>query len=294
MALPWVEVGGPRWPIQPYGMFVLAGLVAGAAIAARCARRFAVPIGEVIGLAAVAAFAAAIAGHVFDVAWYQWDAAGRHPGLWFAVSNGHSLFGALLGVAVVGWLWTRARWLDGALYADLLAVGAAVALAIGRIGCALVHDHLGTPTTLPIGVDVPWRRVPHLFLHQAVPTGDTIRLHDVGLYELAVAIVLAIAAGWWIRRRSRAGLVAARLAIAYAGARFALDFLRAPDVELTRAGLTAGQWSSIVMVAIAAIAIRRIARTGHVAPLASELDGRPGGMRRVQPPAAELPRATLR
>jgi hypothetical protein len=61
--------------------------------------------------------------HVFDVAFHQWTEAMRDPRLWLRLYHGHSLFGALLGVALTASFWVRMRRLDPALYADVVAVG---------------------------------------------------------------------------------------------------------------------------------------------------------------------------
>jgi prolipoprotein diacylglyceryltransferase len=132
-------------------------------------------------------------------------------------------------------------------------------MAIARIGCALVHDHLGLATDSMFGVDFPAERVRWLLPEMS---GATVRLHDVGLEELlallplvAVAIVLAV-------RRPRAGTLAIFVALSYAILRFGLDYLRLPEAEPRHAMLTAGQWSCVVLALAAVIAlVRRHVRT---------------------------------
>src|SRR5262249_28719296 len=110
----------------------------------------------------------------------------------------------------------------------------------------------------------------------------------VGLEELLLVIPLAVVGWVLVHRRLRAGMTAAILGVAYAGVRFALDFLRLPMTEPTYGGFTAGQWSSAVLAVVAAICAARIARVGHIAPLADELGGALGGRRRAALPAASV------
>jgi len=286
MAIPYVSVNswGGSGGIQPYGIIVFLGLIAGGYAMVRAGKRFGIAVADTVGLAGILAGAAVVTSHLFDVAFYQWHDGARDPALWIRMFVGNSLFGALLGVAIALHLWARVRRLDLALHADLAAVGCIVAMTIGRIGCTLVHDHPGTPTDAPIGVDYPIEVVRYLYPEQ--PPGTTIRLHDLGLYELALLLPLVAAAFVLIRRRLRAGMTAAILAIAYACVRFPLDFLRGPSNDPRHAGLTAAQWGCLVMVAVAILAIRRLRSAGAIAPLASELGGAPGGRRRGELPPA--------
>lgn len=293
MSLPYVEL--PRiadhahigWlKLGPYFWLLLSSSVVGAMVTRWYADRLGVPRADRRWLGLAAALAALVGAHLFDVAWYQWDRAVAEPALWYQLTQGISVYGAFVGIAVVVALTVRARRLDPRVYADLAAVGAAVAVTLGRIGCALTHDHPGRPTASVLGVDYPaWlARAHHL-------GADPVRLFDLGLLELllmvpvaAVALHLAFAA----RRRLPAGALSAGLAIVYAGLRIVLDSFRLSSTEPTRAGLTAGQWASLLMLPLALVALRRVVLDPRIAPLAAELAGAPGGRR------PDLPRATAR
>jgi len=286
MALPYIELPPIRsLPIQPYGMILLIGMVLGTLTMWRYGRRLGIRAGDTVGLAAVLVGAAFVGGHLFDVAFYQWERAMSDSGVWLRFYDGHSLFGALLSVGIVVLIWTDARALDRAVYADVVAIGCLVAMTFGRIGCALVHDHPGTPTDSLIGVDFPADRVGWLGLRTNEPT---IRLHDLGLEELVLLLPVLVTALVLARRRLRAGMVAAIVAIAYPCVRFGLDFLRHPQSDPRHAGLTAAQWCCIMMLALGIVAVLHLRRFGQVAPLAAELGGQPGGRRRT------LPKATAR
>jgi phosphatidylglycerol:prolipoprotein diacylglycerol transferase len=253
-AIPYVSANIVFGGIQTYGCMMLLALAAAALTAVLTRRRFELGDTDVAILVPVAIAAAIVCGHVFDIVAYQWDAVGERPELWLHVLDGTSLFGALFGVALVAMTVGLVRGLALAPLADHVALACVVAMAIVRIGCALVHDHLGLATDSMFGVDFPAERVRWLLPEIR---GATVRLHDVGLEELlallplvAVAIVLAV-------RRPRAGTLAIFVALAYAILRFGLDYLRLPETEPRHAMLTAGQWGCVVLALAAIIALVR-------------------------------------
>jgi phosphatidylglycerol:prolipoprotein diacylglycerol transferase len=258
---------------QAYGLFMFLALGAGVLVAFATARRYGVPWRD-CGLLPIAIAAAFVGAHLWDVVAYQLD---EDLVPWLRLWSGLSLFGGLAGVAITVWFlvvpWRR----DLALYADIVVMACIVAIAVGRIGCALVHDHLGQPTDSMLGIDFPAGPVSYV-LRDLPPSSGTIRLHDLGVEELLVDIPLAIAALVLLARRLRAGMMAAIVAIAYATARFLLDFLRLREAEPLHAGLTAGQWGCVMLLACALYGLVQVMRGGCVAPLAAELGDKPGGL----------------
>jgi len=143
-ALPYFEVTRIAGT-SSYGLLVFAAIALGIATTIPTAQRYQLAVGEVVALAGVLAAASAIGAHLFDVIANQREYAAQDPSLWWKIHQGISLFGALIAIAVVTYAWCRARGLPLAKIADCIALGWLVALVVGRIGCALVHDHLGTP-----------------------------------------------------------------------------------------------------------------------------------------------------
>ncbi len=265
LQLPPLDIGGIR--AQPYGICMLAGLVAGTVTVVRQGRAFGIApshLGIVISLGLLAAMTG---GHVLDVIAYHGDEQPRDPAVWLQMTNGQALFGALFAVAAVTALIARARQIHGAALADVVALGCLVALVLGRLGCALVHDHPGVPTDSVFGVEFPVEALHRVGIDPQVAL-TTLRVHDVGLEELLVLLPITIAAFVLVRRRRlRAGMIAALGAIAYAVPRFGLDFLRLPSTEPLHGGLTTGQWCCLVTIVIAAIGLRGIARKARYSPL---------------------------
>ena len=129
--------------------------------------------------------------------------------------GGLSWFGGLAGGLLAGlWLMRRKRLPPLAVLAaatPALAVGH----AIGRIGCFLVGDDYGRPTTLPWGVAFP----------QGLPP-TTVPVHPTQLYEAAALIPVAI----WLMRWRRQGVtdrvVLGRYLILVGLVRFLIEFIR--------------------------------------------------------------------
>jgi len=140
-----------------------------------------------------------------------------------------SAFG-LGGVFAAGALYTLLLRLDVLAFADLAAFAFPFGWLVARLGCVLVHDHLGPRSTS--------------FL--AVRFASGARL-DMALLEwlfLPLLIGGVIAADRTKRRGATAGVVALGMALV----RFPLDFLRVGDARY--AGLTAMQWMSIALFAL--------------------------------------------
>lgn len=129
--------------------------------------------------------------------------------------GGMSWFGGFVGGLAAGYATIRAKgW---PMLAVLAAATPALAVGqlLGRIGCFLVGDDYGHPTSLPWGVAFP----------QGLPP-TTERVHPTQIYE---AIFLGIFA-WILIRWRRNGMpdraVLGRYFIAVGAFRFVLEFVR--------------------------------------------------------------------
>jgi phosphatidylglycerol:prolipoprotein diacylglycerol transferase len=157
--------------------------------------------------------------------------------------GGLSWFGGFAGGIGVGlWLLHRYRI---PLVSGLAAAAPALAIghAIGRIGCFLVGDDYGKPSTLPWAVAFP-RGLP--------PT--TVPVHPTQLYEAAALAVLAILLLRWRRARVADRVVLARYLGAAGLIRFLIEFVR---VNAHIAGpLTLAQLWSLGLIVSALLLLR--------------------------------------
>jgi phosphatidylglycerol:prolipoprotein diacylglycerol transferase len=193
--------------------------------------------------------------------------------------QGFSTTGGFCGGAFGGLLW-RHLWIgrEGgrlrvrvretpAPYLRALDVFVAtwpVAWALGRLGCALVHDHPGITVakgTFASLFAVAWPTGPDDGVHHVlgplhVVTGGSEARFDLGLIECALLTVMAIAFATTWKKAQRAGSQTILGLLLYGPARFFLDFLRmhdGPAGELRHAGLTFAQYWSLAMVACAVL-----------------------------------------
>jgi phosphatidylglycerol:prolipoprotein diacylglycerol transferase len=91
----------------------------------------------------------------------------------------------------------------------------AIGHAIGRIGCFLVGDDYGRPTSLPWGVAFP----------EGLPPTD-VPVHPTQLYESAGLALIAWLLISWRRQRVNSSVMFGRYLIFAAGLRFLIEFVR--------------------------------------------------------------------
>ncbi len=129
--------------------------------------------------------------------------------------GGMSWFGGLVGGVGAGlFIMAIRRW---PLIPVLSAATPALAIGhlLGRIGCFLVGDDYGRPTTLPWGVAFP----------EGLPPTD-VPVHPTQLYEAAFLSLLTWLLIRWRRRGVADATVVGRYLLLAGGFRFALEFLR--------------------------------------------------------------------
>lgn len=145
--------------------------------------------------------------------------------------------GFLLASAAV--IWTiRRRRLPAWSLLDVATVALALGYGVGRIGCFLVGDDYGMPTTLPWGVAFPVGLPPTTAgdLRQFgvnVPADiapDTLlKVHPTQLYETAIATLIWLVGRRLLRRSLPVGATAQAVFALLALERFGVEFLRAKD-----------------------------------------------------------------
>ncbi len=226
--------------ITSFGVLVALGALAGLIVFQRELRRAGLPED---------AINAAIAGVVGGLAGAKliWAIEFRHtaPFLDLLLSRGGlSWFGGFVGGLTAGLI--SLRFYGVPLVRGLAAASPALALghAIGRVGCFLVGDDYGRPSTLPWAVAFP----------KGLPPTD-VTVHPTQLYETAALLVLA----WWLlrwrRQRFADSVVLSRYLLLAGAIRFAIEFVRVnPPVlgPLTLAQL----WSVALVLAGAVVALR--------------------------------------
>jgi phosphatidylglycerol---prolipoprotein diacylglyceryl transferase len=264
--------GGLHLVLPAYGTLLVVGMLAAAWASGRYGRLLgmtrldAFDLG--LGLLAGGLIGAHLLYIALDPASYFNDglAAGLRRG-------GLDYYGGLAAAFPAIWLWGRRRGLPFVDLLDFVAPLGALGLAVTRLGCLLNGCCFGVPTRVPWAVRFPPGSLAH---RSQVAAGlidadqAALPVHPVQLYELAAALAFF----WllWARfpRRRYAGEVVVSFGLLYGTWRLAAEALRAdsPGWRPHAHGVTANQWLSLALIAIAGIgwwAARRSARTPYLA-----------------------------
>jgi phosphatidylglycerol:prolipoprotein diacylglycerol transferase len=230
-----IPIGGGH-SVAAFGVLVVLGVAAGIRFAQSRARALGVAEAE-INVAIAWTLICGFLGSHLTVLLTEPDAIAHGPfGLvefWRGMSAFGGFFGALAGLS---WYFRRRRrpWL---LEADILVQALVVGWIFGRLGCTLVHDHVGRPSSFPLAIRFP----------------DTPR-HDLGLYEFLYTLFVLLPAVVALNRRPRApGTTVWVIALLYAPVRFVADFLRhtdLPGADARYLGLTPAQYACVALTGI--------------------------------------------
>jgi phosphatidylglycerol:prolipoprotein diacylglycerol transferase len=263
----------PVWRFGPlsiyaFGIAVAASVCVGAAIAER---RFAhLGLDPVVGrrLGSWMQGGGFLGAHLFAVLVYFPDQLRDDPWLLLRVWEHISSFGGMLGGVAGALLFFAVRARDveresKLAYLDGVAFAFPLALAIGRVGCALAHDHPGAVTTFPLAISLETvsalEYIGGVYASAGLPLpadAPTLGFHDLGLYEcLFLLLVVVPLFARWNEKRRPTGFYLAAFGMLYLPVRFALDLLRVADVRYI--GLTPAQWvAAFIMTALPFIALR--------------------------------------
>jgi len=174
------------------------------------------------------------------------------------------LIGGVVAVLVNGWrLGIPARY-------TMEIAGAPLALgyAVGRVGCFLVNDDYGVPTSVPWGVKFPQGQPPTTVgvlerIHIAFPAGTdpntVVAVHPTQVYE-TVLMFLVFMYLWRLRTHGHAlGWRFGVYLVLAAVERFLVEIVRAKD-DRVLGPLSRAQLTSILMVLVGVVLLVKLAR----------------------------------
>jgi phosphatidylglycerol---prolipoprotein diacylglyceryl transferase len=226
--------------------------------------------------------AAVIGGVIGAKLWYV--AATGDPGALFTrgglVWYGGFIGGSLAVLANGSRLGVPLRWT-----CQLTAAALPAAYALGRIGCFLVGDDYGRPTSLPWGVSFPQGIPPTTAGNFAADFGvpmasgvspeTLLAVHPTQLYE-AVLMIGVFMLLWRLRNNGKPAGWLFGLYLALAGTeRFLVEFLRAKSDRLAL-GLTVAQLTALAMVVLGGVLMTMWSKGQDVAPGEYLLKGKSG------------------
>jgi len=280
--MPFFKLGTiPLGPLklQWFGILVATGVLFGAWLMRVWAEKRGLDDDHVRGLVGWTVVCGFIGAHLFDVLAYQPHKIADDPLLLIKVWQGISSYGGFIGGAAGFFFYTWRTKLPIGPYADAAIIAFVPGFTFGRMGCTVVHDHIGAASD---GFFLA-TRYPEAFLRShgfgtpGVPMETTLH-HNLGFYELLYMLVLcALLFGLTRWKNRRHGILAAAMGAAYAPIRFFLEFLRVnPEADPRYFGLTFAQWMSLVVFAASAYLVVWLLRHGRRAgEPAAEADASP-------------------
>lgn len=133
--------------------------------------------------------------------------------------GGMSFHGALFGVVVTSFIFSKKNSIPLFLISDLLSICAPIGIFFGRISNFINQELIGRKTDFIISIRYP---------------GEEITRHISQLYEaifegMIPAIILTIL---FLKKKTKYGILTAIFLINYAVTRFLIEFIRQPDIQL--------------------------------------------------------------
>jgi phosphatidylglycerol:prolipoprotein diacylglycerol transferase len=216
--------------------------------------------------------AAVVGGIIGAKLWYV--ALTADPAALFS-RGGLVWYGGFLGGSLAVWLNGLRLRVPTAMTAHLVAPALAAAYALGRIGCFLVNDDYGRPTTLPWGMKFPQGMPPSTVANLreqfgvALPAdldpSTVLAVHPTQLYE-AFLMLAAFGVLWAWRTRAKGTGWLFGLYLVFAGTeRFIIEVLRAKDDRFL-GPFTIAQLMSVILIGIGLTVMSRLAAAKQVEP----------------------------
>jgi len=226
--IPYKQITEPLFSVgdfhvQAWGLMVSIGFLAALMLIANESLKRNLKKEDIYSIALAILLGGIIGGRI---GWIITESSGLSFLDYFKIWNGGLIwYGGFVGGFILAIAYMIYRKLDILKHLDAVAIGLPLGMAIGRVGCYLIGDHLGKGTVMPWAI-----------LHYGQLT------HPVILYE--IILLLGIFTLIWKLKdqKLKSGMLFATYLLTYSIGRFLIDFARA---DPTYYGLTIAQYVSI-------------------------------------------------
>ena len=216
-----------------------------------------------------------LGGRLGYVLFYQPAYYLQNPGQILRVwEGGMSFHGGAIGVILAGLIFTLRKRINTISTGDMVCLGLAPGLFLGRLANFINAELWGRPTDLPWGVAFPTVSAQNCPDVVGICARHPSQLYEALLEGLILGALLIYMA-WRRGALKYEGLIGGTFLTGYGLARFVVEFVRQPDAQFVSPGnplglawqvsgwgLTMGQLLSLPMIAIGIYFILRAKRNG--------------------------------
>ena len=177
-------------------------------------------------------------------------------------------YGGLIGGALACSALLLIKKVDYLTATDAAAPALAIGYVLGRLGCFLVGDDYGRPTSSAVGIAFPKGAPPTtaeslrsfgVSVDPSLPPDTLLKVHPTQLYEAGASLLIFGILMWASRNPHKRGYVFGLFLILASVERFLVEILRAKDDRFLGA-FTVAQLISVILAMIGTYLVMRPAR----------------------------------
>ncbi len=244
--------------IAYYGVIIALGMLAGALVAYREAKKTGQKVDDYIDFTLYTLIAAIIGARIYYVI-FEWDYYSAHPLEIFNLrAGGLAIYGGVLASVLTLFIFTKVKKLKFWLMADTAVQGLIIGQIIGRWGNFFNREAFGGYTDSLFAMQLPVSEAKgitqELIEHLVTIDGVSyVQVHPTFLYEGTWNLLLFIGICLYKRHKKFNGEIFAIYLMGYGVGRFIIEGLRTDQLVIKAlGGIAASQVLSIVLIILAA------------------------------------------
>lgn len=244
--------------IAYYGVIIALGMLAGALVAYREAKKTGQKVDDYIDFTLYTLIAAIIGARIYYVI-FEWDYYSAHPLEIFNLrAGGLAIYGGVLASVLTLFIFTKVKKLKFWLMADTAVQGLIIGQIIGRWGNFFNREAFGGYTDSLFAMQLPVSEAKgitqELIEHLVTVDGVSyVQVHPTFLYEGTWNLLLFIGICLYKRHKKFDGEVFAIYLMGYGVGRFIIEGLRTDQLVIKAlGGIAASQVLSIILIVLAA------------------------------------------
>lgn len=243
--------------IAYYGVIIALGMLAGALVAYREAKKTGQKVDDYIDFTLYTLIAAIIGARIYYVI-FEWDYYSAHPLEIFNLrAGGLAIYGGVIASVLTLFIFTKVKKLKFWLMADTAVQGLIIGQIIGRWGNFFNREAFGGYTDSLFAMQLPVSEAKgitqELIEHLVTIDGVSyVQVHPTFLYEGTWNLLLFIGICLYKRHKKFDGEIFAIYLMGYGVGRFIIEGLRTDQLVIKAlGGIAASQVLSIILIVLA-------------------------------------------